>query len=61
MDYDVDYSGLGRRIRLFRMDKGMTQEKLAEKVGVSRNHIAHLEAGDNVPSLALVVRISNSL
>ena len=61
MDYDVDYKGLGMRVRLFRQGKGLTQEQLAEKVSVTRNHIAHLESGDNVPSLALTVRIANVL
>lgn len=61
MDYDVDYNGLGQRIRLFRKEKGMTQDDLAEKAQVSRDHISHLETGTNIPSLALVVRLANIL
>lgn len=36
---------LGRRIAQLRREKGLTQEALAEAMGVSRNHIADIELG----------------
>ena len=31
----IDYTVIGKRIQLNRQNKGITQEKLAEKVGIS--------------------------
>jgi transcriptional regulator with XRE-family HTH domain len=36
---------LGRRIADLRREKEMTQEALAEAMGVSRNHVADIELG----------------
>ena len=36
---------IGRRIRVLRTDKGMTQAMLADHAELSREHIAELEAG----------------
>ena len=35
----------------------LTQEGLAEKVGVSARYIQNVEAGDNFPSLPTLVRL----
>ncbi|HYK01813.1 MAG TPA: helix-turn-helix transcriptional regulator [Thermoanaerobaculia bacterium] len=50
---------LGRRIADLRREKGMTQEALAEAMGVSRNHVADIELGarnTGVWSLLLICR-----
>ena len=39
----VDYKTLGSRIRAVRLEKKMTQEQLAEAVGVGVTHISHIE------------------
>jgi len=36
---------LGRRIAELRREKSLTQEDLAEAMGVSRNHVADIELG----------------
>jgi transcriptional regulator with XRE-family HTH domain len=36
---------LGERVATLRRERGLTQEQLAEKMGVSRNHIADIELG----------------
>jgi len=41
---------LGRRIAKFRADLGWTQQDLADRLGVSRAAVSHLEAGLNVAS-----------
>ena len=50
---------LTNRIRRLRFDNGeMTQQGLAEKVGVTRQTIIALEAGKYVPSLVLAFRLA---
>jgi putative transcriptional regulator len=50
---------LTNRIRRLRFDNGeMTQQALAEKVGVTRQTIIALEAGKYVPSLLLAFRLA---
>ena len=36
---------LGERVAKLRRERDLTQEELAEKMGVSRNHIADIELG----------------
>jgi transcriptional regulator with XRE-family HTH domain len=45
MTRDEALTTLGRRIADLRREKGMTQEGLAEAMGVSRNHVADIELG----------------
>ena len=45
----VDYADIGKRIRACRLAKGMTQEQLANEVGVVVTHISHIETG-NLPA-----------
>lgn len=40
------------------MEKGITQEELAEKVGVSRQTIIAIEKGNYTPSILLALKIS---
>ncbi len=50
---------LENRIRRLRFDNGeMTQQELADKVGVTRQTIIALEAGKYVPSLLLAFRLA---
>lgn len=41
--------------------KKMTQEQLAEAAGVGVTHISHIETGNSVPSLQVMVDIINAL
>lgn len=50
-----------KRIKKYRSDIGMTQEDLAEKVGVSRVYIGYVEQGRNSPSLEILEKIAKSL
>ena len=51
----IDYKGIGIRIRDMRKMKKMTQEQLAEAAGVGVTHISHIETGNSVPSLQVMV------
>ncbi len=52
---------LGRRIQKIRQEKGLTQEKLAEKVGVSTTWVGYIETGYRRPNLKLVYKIARIL
>lgn len=57
----VDYKFLGARIRSVRLAKRLTQEQLAEAVGVGVTHISHIETGNSIPSLQVMLDIINTL
>lgn len=50
-----------KRIRKYRHDAELTQENLAEKVGVSRVYIGYVEQGRNTPSLEILEKIAKAL
>lgn len=56
----VDKYLLSNRIRILRAEKKMTQQDLAEKVGVSRQTIISTEKGNYTPSLVLAFEIANA-
>ena len=45
MTRDEALKTLGRRVAELRREKGLSQEALAEAMGVSRNHVADIELG----------------
>ena len=49
---------IGKVIQNLRKERNLTQEQLAEKVGVRRETIMRLEAGKYNPSLKLAIDIS---
>jgi putative transcriptional regulator len=56
-----DQEKLTNRIRRLRFDHGeMTQQELADRVGVTRQTIIALEAGKYVPSLLLAFRLAST-
>lgn len=57
------YSELGINIAYYRKKKGLTQEQLAEKVGVSRTHLSSIEAPNIIRafSIELLFDIADAL
>ncbi|QKS69668.1 helix-turn-helix transcriptional regulator [Paenalkalicoccus suaedae] len=51
----------GRRIRAFRKLKGMTQEDLASKVGVSVSVLGDVERGVRMPEEKLLKQVTKTL
>ena len=52
---------LSNQIRRLRLDNGrMTQQELADKVGVTRQTIIAIESGKYAPSLPLAFRIAQT-
>jgi len=52
---------LGQQIQKYRKRKGFSQEKLAEKLNISRAHMGHIEQGRKKPSLDLLEDIAKEL
>lgn len=57
----IDYASIGKQIKKNRLNQGMTQEVLAEKVNISIPHISRIENGSSSPSLQTLVDICNAL
>ncbi len=57
----MDYKLLGQRIRTARMSAGLSQEQLAEMVGLTSQHISHTEVASTKISLPALVKIANAL
>ena len=57
----MNHDGISNRIRRLRFDHDeMTQQELADKVGVTRQTILAIEAGKYSPSLPLAFRIARA-
>lgn len=52
---------VGLRVIELRHERDLTQEGLAELLGVSARQVQRLEAGCSSPSLAMLVRMANAL
>lgn len=53
---------IGKRIKDFRKLKGWSQQKLAEKTGLSFNTITRIEQGvGNSPTLKTLIKLADSL
>jgi putative transcriptional regulator len=52
-------AAIHNRIKVFRAEFGMTQEEVAQKVGVTRQTIFAVEHNKYVPSLELAFKIAN--
>jgi len=57
----MDYFKIGQQIRKYRKAHGLSQEQLAEKVGISVTHMSHIETGNTKLSLPVLVDIANAL
>ncbi len=61
MDEVEIYKSLGKRIKILRENAYLTQEKLAEKSGISLDYLGKIEVNINKPGLKTLIRISNAL
>src|SRR5215469_5837516 len=56
-----DANKLAELLKAHRIALGLTQRKLAQKIGVDPCHIAFIETGRRKPSLKLIARIADTL
>lgn len=52
---------LGRKIFKIRKEKGLSQNQLAERLNISREHLAKIETAKRCVSLGLLIDISEEL
>jgi transcriptional regulator with XRE-family HTH domain len=52
---------LGERIRARRLERGLTQERLAEMSDLHNNHISAIERGITNPTFLALLRIARAL
>lgn len=57
----IDYASIGQKVKKIRKKNGVSQEQLAEAVGVGVTHISHLETGTGTVSLKVFLAIVNHL
>ncbi len=58
---ELDYGAIGKRIKIARIKADLTQEKLAERVGISPTHLSNIETGTTRVSLTTMVCLANAL
>ena len=52
---------IGKRIRHFRKSKNLTQEQLAELIGIGTPNISYMENGKFVPSIETLTKLAEIL
>jgi transcriptional regulator with XRE-family HTH domain len=58
----MDKKGLlGKRIREIRKRQRLSQERLAERAGISAQYVSNIERGKENPTLDLLLRLSEAL
>lgn len=55
------FKELGKSVALYRKKAGLTQVQLAIKLGITREHLGHIEVGIKRPSLELLFAIASAL
>ena len=61
MDEIEFYKLLGKRIKTLRENAYLTQEKLAEKVGISLDYLGKIEVSINKPGIKTILKLANAL
>jgi transcriptional regulator with XRE-family HTH domain len=56
----IEYQ-LGKRVRELRLERGLSQEELAFKVGIHRTYVGGVERGERNPSLRNIASIAHAL
>lgn len=57
----MDYKLIGNKVREARLKYGLTQEKLAELVGISDSYMGLIERGERILSVETLVKLSLAL
>jgi transcriptional regulator with XRE-family HTH domain len=52
---------VGRNVRRIRLEKGLTQERLAEASDLSQQYLSELERGVRNPTLKILAQIAGAL
>lgn len=57
----MDYYLIGQKVRRVRKSRGLSQEELAERIGISTTHMSHIETGNTKLSLPVLVALASVL
>lgn len=57
--FDVFHQQLGRRLKSLRVSHGLTQQDVADYMGMTRVAVGYLEQGRRIPSLTTLHRIAS--
>ncbi len=52
---------LGLRIKEIRKQRGFSQEKLSEKIGIDAKHLSRIEVGGSFPALNTLAKLAEAL
>ena len=52
---------IGKRIQKYRIQKNLTQEQVAEIVGISQKHLSRIEKGYHNPRFDMIIHIADAL
>jgi len=58
---EIDYKTLGLKIKEIRINRGLTQDNLAEMVSCNTSHISNIENNHTKVSLNVLLSIANAL
>ncbi len=53
----INFNAIGQRIKKHRKNHSLTQEKLAEMLDISTEHLSRIETGSIRPGLSLIEKI----
>lgn len=58
---ELDYKAIGKRIKIARIKKGITQEAVSDMVDISPAHVSNIETGNTKVSLPTLIAVANAL
>lgn len=58
---EIDYKAIGKRVKIARARKNLTQENVAEAIALSVPHMSNIETGSSKVSLPTLIAIANVL
>ena len=61
MEFNLNYTLIGERLRAVRLKRKYTQEYVADNAGISAQHCSGIECGNAKVSLPALVRLCNAL
>jgi transcriptional regulator with XRE-family HTH domain len=61
MDIINFYKNIGKKIKILREERHLTQESLAEKAGISQDYLGKIEVCINKPGLKTIYKLAVAL
>ena len=58
---ELNFKAIVKRIKIARLKNDLTQEIMAEKIGVTPQHVSNIETGNSSVSLTTLIAIANLL